>query len=188
MREIFRGLSLLLCLAMIALWSRSLVGDDRIGYWFLSANHKLDMYCLHSGAGSIGIFLCKDGDGYGSAPDRGFTVALAPNTTHGVPPGVLGFVYRHGSSTVVGGAPTISGVYTYAMVPYLLLIVLSALAPVNALIRARRTAQRLKLGQCRHCGYDLRGSMPRCPECGQRVLDDPSIASRDKQVIESDTD
>lgn len=31
---------------------------------------------------------------------------------------------------------------------------------------ARRAEKRAESGLCRHCGYDLRGSPERCPECG----------------------
>ena len=34
-------------------------------------------------------------------------------------------------------------------------------------LRARRAKHRLNQNQCIHCGYDLRGSKDRCPECGE---------------------
>jgi hypothetical protein len=38
-------------------------------------------------------------------------------------------------------------------------------------IEARRKlrSERARLGLCRRCGYDLRGSASRCPECGKIV-------------------
>jgi len=33
--------------------------------------------------------------------------------------------------------------------------------------RERELARRKRLGLCRYCGYDVSGTMERCPECGR---------------------
>jgi hypothetical protein len=45
-------------------------------------------------------------------------------------------------------------------------VVASAASPVRAIWRKRRLARRAKQNLCRVCGYDLRGTPARCPECG----------------------
>jgi hypothetical protein len=37
------------------------------------------------------------------------------------------------------------------------------------LMRARRAYGHERRGRCRHCGYDLRASTDRCPECGTPI-------------------
>ena len=64
-----------------------------------------------------------------------------------------------------GGLPKYPNLRVYVPVNLLALafLILSGylLAPVH------RRRKRKKLGLCVKCGYDLRGSKDRCPECGQ---------------------
>jgi hypothetical protein len=55
------------------------------------------------------------------------------------------------------------------VVPYWFLLLITGLLPLRCvfLMRGRwRREKRLARGQCEHCGYDLRGTPDRCPECG----------------------
>ena len=57
----------------------------------------------------------------------------------------------------------------YVYVPYWLLTLLTAWPAARSSARfvtARRTAYRHELGLCHACGYDMRASPDRCPECG----------------------
>ena len=47
--------------------------------------------------------------------------------------------------------------------------VLFGILPTIALVRLRHHRRRRKLGLCMKCGYDLRGSTNRCPECNTPI-------------------
>jgi hypothetical protein len=56
------------------------------------------------------------------------------------------------------------------MVPYWSVVALMALITVvesSRIVRQGRYAHRLQCGLCPRCGYDLRATPGRCPECGQ---------------------
>jgi hypothetical protein len=71
--------------------------------------------------------------------------------------GVAGFSIRR------GGSPFYSTVFA---APLWGLTALAAVLPIGWLIVAARRSRRRGPGMCRNCGYDLRATPDRCPECG----------------------
>ena len=53
------------------------------------------------------------------------------------------------------------------VVPYWFVLLVTAAAPAYWLGVTRRTRRRTARGECLGCGYDLRASTGRCPECGR---------------------
>ncbi len=58
----------------------------------------------------------------------------------------------------------------------LVCVLASGLLVVPPVLRRRKRARR---GKCLHCGYDLRGSTERCPECGTAFETDRLILKAD---------
>jgi len=59
-----------------------------------------------------------------------------------------------------------SRAYLFAKIPLWLLLLLALPAPALVARRALVSRRRAARGLCLACGYDLRGSISRCPECG----------------------
>jgi hypothetical protein len=49
------------------------------------------------------------------------------------------------------------------------LLLIALIAVAFSILQQSRKDRWLKEGRCRHCGYDLRASTGRCPECGRVI-------------------
>ena len=57
--------------------------------------------------------------------------------------------------------------YVHAIVPHWFLVTVTALSPAAWATRRLRSRRRFRQGRCQACGYDLRATPDRCPECGR---------------------
>ena len=76
----------------------------------------------------------------------------------------LGYVQTEGSKTIC--------------IPAWLPIGLLMIMPVRREMRLWRVGRRLRNGLCARCGYDLRATPDRCPECGDRLRSKERIGKR----------
>lgn len=60
---------------------------------------------------------------------------------------------------------SVTGISFHAWLPIALLMPM----PIPWLRRRAKRKRRARLGLCAHCGYDLRASIDRCPECGEVI-------------------
>src|SRR5438105_4760595 len=162
------GLSLLLFVATLGLWGRSHWRDDQFQHsgrqWVVNSSNGR-IWFLHS---SIPYWT---GNGYKVFP-------LNPKyerqwdglwSIRGIPPQssrdgwgrivvVCGFAYATDTQTFARQVR-----YTRLGVPFWFIAMLTAVAPV---LELRRHRSPLPPNACAKCGYDLRATPDRCPECG----------------------
>ena len=50
--------------------------------------------------------------------------------------------------------------------PYWLILPVALIPPITWTVRRVRLARRQRIGHCLACGYDMRATPDRCPECG----------------------
>jgi hypothetical protein len=65
------------------------------------------------------------------------------------------------------GVVRVNRLFRFHMAYLLLPLAPVAVFVVRRLLQHRVARRRLAAGQCPHCGYDLRASPDRCPECGE---------------------
>ena len=161
--NLLTALSLLVCVAsaFMCLWSGPMRRFDEV-VWTGTTYH-LD---VQSGGARLGVEF-----GWSDVPRTprpwtwshlkgidGFSPAYEPDAT------VLGLGWRTTSrhSAWVGGSVTSS----VLLVPYWQPCILAAVLPAWRGAVRWGTRRRRQTGRCPACGYDLRASPERCPECG----------------------
>ena len=180
------ALSLLLCLALAALWVRSYWHTDQawVEHW--------NLYSFTSSRGRVAgekssLFeLIETFDARSSSMNvrNGTPRPYSQSVRAGVGPspdpqlffrtwsrGRFGFLAYHS----LGIGSETKGI----AVPDWALLLLAAALPVSWLLGLRRRRRRWRITRnlCARCGYDLRASRGRCPECGMPFTKKPEASS-----------
>jgi hypothetical protein len=155
MSNALTALSLLLCVATAMTWVMNPWCEGQFG----RVGREQTAYVL-TAHGTVTLYLSIT-----DRSDRVRWLADAWRTPEGDSPEdfqwrTLGFLYALGGTA--GG--NVARAWT---VPDWFVICLLALAPAARLRRWRRARSAARVGRCPSCGYDLRATPDRCPECGR---------------------
>jgi hypothetical protein len=159
------ALSLLLCLASAVLWVRGYWRWDEFG-WVRPAPPGAErlFFNLGSGGGGVAINVGFTSDGIAPVVSRSgwnwWWDDRAPIPyAAGTPVNRWGFGYKSVRRPFVR--------WTRVIFPAWLAATLFASLPITRLVMSIRRRTRTREGLCPACGYDLRATPGRCPECGR---------------------
>jgi hypothetical protein len=156
---ILSALSLLLSVAMAVLWVRSQWVDD-----FLLFDSRLGGMNAVSKEGRLGFEITHVGKppAYGLARNAWRALSLER-----LSPSMSLLINRK--------QPRVGPNAVY--IPHWFAVGLSLILPFRWFRRWRRDRWAERKGLCGHCGYDLRVSKERCPECGTAIPAPPAATS-----------
>jgi hypothetical protein len=163
------ALSLLLCLAVCTLWLRSYWSQEKLT-WITVNGYR----SIWTAKGSVELGLLQ-GDGV-YKPNETASPKYSRDSPNSPFNGLLfldfdypithtdwqhaGFAWHEVRETATGHT------HAVAFAPFWSLALLTSLLPLAWLASRRRTHHRQESGLCPTCGYDLRATPDRCPECG----------------------
>jgi hypothetical protein len=178
------ALSLVLCLAMLIVlgmgkswFGLNAVGRQQlVGHWYYQVPDSRTLGCFGLGiyhdwpTPNVGPPLAADLSWTPQALDW---YGRLPTGTH---LRALGFGYDHDTYFERNATPAMvaMGRYVFVGIPFWAAGAVWLMPIPFAVVIGRRLARvvasrRIKRGQCAVCGYDLRATPDRCPECGAEV-------------------
>jgi hypothetical protein len=164
--------SLVLCVATVAIWMRTLFMKDVVQFY------RDGQYCgLETGVGTVA--LSKAGftfewPGESDSNFRYYARRFGREYPHS---GLETIIYERGSDwhMAITGCYVFQSGDTVITLPIWPAVVAFAVAPVRAVWRKRRERSRIAKNLCHLCAYDLRASEERCPECGAPICVAPPV-------------
>ena len=153
------AVSLVLCMVVAGFWVRSMWRWDHVSrHWFAPGRHRV--IALDSNRGRISL-------NWGALPDApGRPESVRTTRTSGSPRDVTVTAWQRWAYEYqrTSNGPE---VIRYLAVHDVWLVALTSVLPGCWVLVARRRRRLLMLGRCAACGYDLRATPERCPECGE---------------------
>jgi hypothetical protein len=166
------GASALLAVAAVVLWARSYATHESLshdGHALLGLDSTQGQVAISYMERTVAVWPSYQFRGWSYAPTP--SVARLPRTVQREAKlhlDALGFalIYGHRPPPARNWVPaTDNPVALSARVPYWFVTALCAILPARAFLY-RRGAPAGPRNRCRICGYDLRATPDRCPECG----------------------
>ena len=167
--DLLTALSLLACVAVCALWAVSYWCSPRlyVGRHGGTSGFGLDVRTTPGAVEWVGIT-------FRSEPGRAARGINSFVTADRWREGMIrrsawvraGFGAHRWEQTVKRNGPRYTNYYWGLSLPTWFLAALLGIAPAVRLMFRRRRRTRLGAGLCPGCGYDLRATPGRCPECG----------------------
>ncbi len=187
----FTALSVLLCVTSLALWvirgniqlnARYNLGDPQVkvralSFQFSSTGSTLSCWvgiqCFEPAYINALTAQAKRDMQYNYAPGVQFNY-LSPRESLFLSPSPEGFRARYYLWSAGAGHRSDRAMIG---VPHWCVALLTSVAPVVTTIRTFRRKRAAHDGCCRQCGYDLRATPTKCPECGSIPLSQPSLTT-----------
>jgi hypothetical protein len=164
-------LSLLLCVATVAWWIRSYRTQDYVVYLNTTVTAPgawtENAWGVRSLCGELAFYRrYRSASGQKADPTRGRRVNWRTYRVNPSAQSNAWFPTRMGPETVEDLNPVVVNITTRFFVPHWLLSGIAAALPLAVLGSLSRCRRRRAKGSCVCCGYDLRATPDRCPECG----------------------